>query len=140
MGSHGARHLRILVVDDSPAVRARLTDLLVKQGVRPAYIQAIEDPAHVIAATETHDPDLVFFDVSSDLGAQFAVALLGYKPRIPVIAMGAVEPGDGPVRRVVDYGAYDILPKPLRPDGLAEVMERFTEEAGSSTRIAADRW
>lgn len=130
---------RAVIVDDAPAVRARLQDSLVKAGFREDNILDLDDPAQLMLAVEDHDPDIVFADVSSHEGDRFVLALLSQHPQLPIVALGTTEPGEGPVRRVVDYGAYAVIEKPIRPAAVVDVLDQLREEAGGSIRIASHR-
>lgn len=130
---------RAIIVDDAPAVRARLVDSLVKAGFLEDNIVGLEDPAKLMIAVEEHDPDIIFADVSSHEGDRFVLALLSERPQLPVIALGEMEPGEGPVRGVIDCGSYAALTKPIRPAAVLDVLDQLREEAGGSIRIASHR-
>ena len=76
---------RVLIVDDQPAFRQVVRDLLVRRG--HAVVGEADGLVTALAACEQHEPDAVLLDVclGSESGFDVARALTGLRPGLPVL-------------------------------------------------------
>ncbi|MFH1853472.1 MAG: sigma-54 dependent transcriptional regulator [Candidatus Neomarinimicrobiota bacterium] len=106
--------IKILIVDDDPAVQASLDLLLKHAGYQTAVAR---DPASALAQAELLPPDLVLLDMnySRDTGGAEGLELLtqlrGRRPDLPVILITAWGTIDLAVRGM-KAGAVDFINKP----------------------------
>lgn len=119
--STGAGSL-VLVVEDDPASRALLRQLLERDGYR---VMAVADGEAAVHAVAEHSPDLVLLDVGLPrLDGYEVTRLLRRDPRtatLPVLLItGRTQPED--VVAGLDAGADDFLRKPF---DRAELMARI---------------
>jgi len=117
----------ILAIDDDPAVRQGLTEILEAEGHR---ITAAADAEEGLALLENQVFDLVLTDLSlPGLGGMDVLAyLVKEQPRCPCIIIT----GFGSIGNAVAamrQGAYDYLPKPVDPTELRLVVARALEHS-----------
>lgn len=114
---------RVVIVDDDPAMRFTLKEVVDELGHRSA---AFEDGEEALANLE--GADLVITDLIMPRigGLEVLRRVKLARPRLPVIMITA----QGSERAAVDAmraGAYDYLAKPFDVDELAAVLERALE-------------
>ena len=107
----------LLVVEDDPATRSGLAELL----GRDWDLLTAEDGTEAVALIQAHVPDLVLADLAMPrLGGMGLLEVLQSDPRtreVPVVFLS----GQSDPRTVVDcfsHGAADFIAKPGRPDEL----------------------
>lgn len=127
----------ILVVDDAPPVRMMLQGYLAKLGIRPEDIRVAEDGVAGLDAFHAKTPDLVFVDIEMPRmgGEETATAMLTEKPDLKVVVMTGVEETDARVKQLRSWGAFAILPKPIRFERIKEVLELIAEDENQFDRI-----
>jgi DNA-binding NtrC family response regulator len=112
----------ILVVDDAPAVRRMLTELLTGAGYEVMSAGTFEEGKHL---ADAGNPDLMLIDIrlGDYNGLQLAVRERVNHPGRPVIVMtGHSDPVlEAEARR---HGA-EFVEKPLHPSRLIELIERM---------------
>ena len=110
----------ILLVDDDPAIRASLSDLLIAEGFD---VETAEDGQVALERlSEIGRPSLILLDLGMPRmdGWEFLSRLGGVKERrVPVVLLS----GLGYVRDAP--GVADFLAKPIRPERLLECVRRF---------------
>ena len=132
------RGRRVLVVDDSPTVRALMADMLGRLGYRPDDIAFAADTAGARAAFDARAPRVVFLDLeldAADSGAGLAMEFLEKLPETRIILMTGYPEEDPQVRRVVRLGAFAYLGKPLRYQALKQVLHELESEEMRQERI-----
>jgi DNA-binding response OmpR family regulator/predicted Ser/Thr protein kinase len=127
---HGG--LRVLVVDDDPAVRLLLRRMLERKGFE---VSVAESGAAALLATQGQDFDLVITDLSMPgmSGLDFMREARGGGLRSPVIFLTAT----GSVNKAVEAikgGAFEFMEKPLRSDELGKVIEAALASRGEAPR------
>ena len=124
--------MRILIVDDESAARARLASLL--EEIDPAGIEIVGEAGDGLSALELvrqHHPDLVLLDISMPEVDGFDVARHMPHPRPLIIFQTAYAEY---ALQAFDHEALDYVVKPVTRSRLAQAVERartrLTAEAG----------
>jgi CheY-like chemotaxis protein len=104
----------VLVVEDEPAIREVVADLLQNEGYA---VRQASDGLQAIDELEVDDVDLVLSDVRMPRldGPSLAHRLRGHGHAVPVVLMSAVD-------CEVDLPGVRFLPKPFDPDHLLHVV------------------
>ena len=114
----------VLVVDDDPAIRAVLMDLLVEEGYRVAVAA---DGAAGLAAAFTEPPALVLTDLAMPgLGGEEVCRRLRSDPRtrhVPLLVISAL-PRSAARERLADCPHDGFLAKPFDLDDLLAAVDR----------------
>jgi CheY-like chemotaxis protein len=114
--------MRILVVDDSPAVRARLVALLGE--IPGVHVEEADHADEAVARVRTRTIDVVVLDLHMP-GRNGLEALVEIKqtPQPPLVIVWTAHPTEHSRRRCMRHGADLYLDKsadfPLLPDLLA---------------------
>ncbi|HEY6051560.1 MAG TPA: response regulator [Thermoanaerobaculia bacterium] len=112
---------RILLVDDDPAIRASLSDLLAGEGFEVATAE--DGQAGLERLSKMGRPCLILLDLGMPRmdGWEFLSRLNGEvtERRVPVVLLS----GLGYIRDAP--GVADFLAKPIRPDRLLDCVRRF---------------
>jgi DNA-binding NtrC family response regulator len=121
--SHTAE--RVLVVDDDPATRTGLTELVRAWGFTA---EAAEDGAEALERVTTFRPSIIVSDMVMPRmsGLDLLKALKGETEHIRVVLLTAQGTVDTAVEALKD-GAEDYLTKPLDPVKLRRLLERLSE-------------
>jgi DNA-binding NarL/FixJ family response regulator len=129
---------RILVIEDEPAMRANLHDILEMEGFRPLLAA---NGREGIAAAQREKPDLILCDVMMpELDGHGVLKALrehestAHVPFIFLTARG--EHAD--VRTGMNLGADDYLIKPVRVDDLMAAIEARLERAQQTGHFNAN--
>jgi CheY-like chemotaxis protein len=115
-----SQRMRVLIVDDEPAVCA-----LVTQALAANYdVDEASDGTEAMKAVETNPPDLVITDIRMPHmdGTALLKALRNIAPNLPVIALsGYVDPED-----VADYDFDGFVKKPFELDDFRAIVDQTT--------------
>lgn len=118
---------RILVVDDSRTVAARVRDLLEEEGHE---VEVVIDPKRFLETVEEFKPDVILLDlIMPDLDGYDCLRLLQKQPDldgIPVVVFSVQEDRDA-VLRALHLGAQDYLPKDAPVETLLERVATWLE-------------
>jgi len=127
------RGARVLVVEDNPTNQLVALGMLKKLGVRA---QAVPDGMAALDALEEESYDLVFMDVhlpgmdGYETTRRIRDARSGVRRRdIPVVAMTA-NAMQGDRKRCLDAGMDDYVTKPVVPEDLELVLDRWLPVEG----------
>ncbi len=124
------RRLRILVAEDNQTNQRVIRGLLDRLG---HYSDLVSDGAEAVHAVETAPYDLVLMDIRmpgmDGIEASRAIrSLPGAAGRVPIFAVTAnVMDGDEQVYRSI--GINGVLPKPIQPRQLAELLQSAIDQA-----------
>ena len=131
----------ILIVDDVPANRNLLTDLLRREGYQ---LRTAASGVEALEAVEQHPPDVILLDVMLPGITGFEVCRrLKSDPEtrlIPVVLVTALQEREDKISGI-NAGADDFLIKPVNPhELLARVrslvrLKRFTDELDSAEAV-----
>jgi CheY-like chemotaxis protein len=127
----------MLVADDSPAIRAVITDALEESGVREEDIETVEDGNEAIEKYHELDPDIVFMDLNMPRtdGCEAAQEILSENPRARIVAVTGLREDKQIVEEIRSIGAFAILQKPLRFQDIQDVLNKVEEERRGAGRI-----
>ena len=124
---------RILVVEDNAVNRKVALRMLERLGVRA---DTAADGRQALAAIEEHAYDLVLMDcLMPEMDGYEATQALrireeGTGRRLPIVAMTA-NAMEGDRERCLAAGMDDYIPKPVRPETLRAVLERWLGPAAA---------
>lgn len=128
----------ILVLDDSPAIRARVEAYLRQLGYREVRTASSIETG--LEAFREQGSEVVFLDliVGDQTGAKFAAQALEEKPFTYVILMTALSRSHEQVVATIAEGARDLLSKPIQLADLRAVLDRIgaSMEEDRATRRA----
>jgi two-component system, chemotaxis family, protein-glutamate methylesterase/glutaminase len=124
------RKIRVLVVDDSVAIRRMLTDIL---SAEPsiAVVGASADGASALAAIPRLEPDLLILDVDiPDIGGVGVLAeLRRLHPLVPVILLSPLtERAAATTLRALSLGAADCVTRPVLTLEMDAAMEQVAAQ------------
>ncbi|WP_037599837.1 response regulator transcription factor [Streptacidiphilus rugosus] len=116
----------VLVVEDDPAIRASLIDVLTEHG---HAVRSVGEGFGALREITQHTIDAVVLDLGlPDLDGSDALRMIRGISRVPVIVATARD-DDGEIIRLLDAGADDYLVKPFSGGQLAArlnaVLRRF---------------
>ena len=126
-------HLRILLAEDNAVNQLLAVRLMERRG---HSVTVAGNGKEALAALEKGSFDLVLMDVQMpEMDGFEATALIRQKERtsgnhLPVIAMTA-HAMKGDKERCLEAGMDDYITKPIRPEGLAELLARYAPAASA---------
>lgn len=135
---------KVLLVEDSKAVRRSLAGILADMGVPDAHIREAADAQSAMDVFRSFRPDLVFLDIElvpdpdkreggaaaglprdgrpvAD-GDAIALEMVAERPGTKVVIVSAFDGSDPRLKRVLARGIHSILPKPVRPSDVREIL------------------
>lgn len=114
------RPLRILIVDDEPAIRRYLKTSLSAQDY---LISEAEDGEQALAALKREKPDLLVLDLGLPGidGLEVIKTLRAAGSALPIVVLSVRDDEDGKIR-ALDLGADDYVTKPF---GIGELLARI---------------
>lgn len=136
------KSVRVLVVDDSPTMRAVVTHVLNgAEGI--TVVGHAADAAQARAAIKALDPDVVTLDVEMPgmNGLEFLEKVMRLRP-MPVIMVSTLTAKGAEIAlQALEIGAFDCIGKPSAddPDVLAELPAMVEAAANSRVAMAARR-
>ena len=110
--------LRILIVDDSPAIISQLSSLIGRMS-QDAVVVSAHDLTQARNALASLRPDLVFLDIvlgSENNGLKLIWDISRMSPNARIITMSALKRDDPRVEAAAIIGARAHIEKPLRFD------------------------
>ncbi len=149
--------LKVLVVDDAPAVRLVLRSALQRVGVDPHTIFEASNPAEAWVAFRRIRPELVFMDLSLDgpselrgavaapgladaqapraieAGEGLAKRMLDTDPTLKLVVCTGHPPDSPAIREVVKFGAYCVFIKPVRMENVRRLFQLLSADGVSSS-------
>jgi two-component system chemotaxis response regulator CheY len=128
---------QMLVADDSPAIRAVITDALQESGIREEDIEIAENGEEAVSMYMETDPDVVFMDLNMPRkdGREAAEEILNENPRARIVAVTGLREDKEIVEDIRSIGAFEILQKPLRFQDIQDVLTKIEEERRGAGRI-----
>jgi CheY-like chemotaxis protein len=126
--SEARRRVRVLLVEDHPVNQKLALRILGKEGI---HAEAAANGKEALKALEAGSYDLVFMDVQMPEMDGYEATRIIRDPdskvrnhSIPIIAMTA-HAMQGDRERCIDAGMDDYISKPIRPEKLSEVIEKY---------------
>lgn len=129
----------VLIVDDEPAIRFALSELLGERGHDPI---AVESGAGALERLDEADVVLTDLVMPGMDGLALLAAIRARAPQLPVVLLTARGTEKTAVA-ALKGGAFDYLTKPFDVDELAAVVDRAAEVAtlrARDRRSVAERW
>ncbi len=125
--SGGARKLRLLVAEDNEINQRLLSNILERMGF--AQVALVDNGREAVDRMAREPFDAILMDCQMPVmdGYEATRILRGQGHRLPIIALTAAALS-GDKERVIEAGMDDYLTKPLRPDLLAEALERLVQK------------
>jgi DNA-binding NtrC family response regulator len=127
--------MKLLIIDDDPGLRDSLERLLTFDG---HDVQAEGSPVNALAKATQEPFDLIFCDVQMpDLtGPDFLRRYKSAGGGALVIMMSAYSDEEAAIE-AMEWGAYDYLAKPFRPDQLALTIRQAEERELLKRQLAS---
>lgn len=128
---------QMLVADDSPAIRAVITDALEDYGVNGDHILVAENGRKAVEVYEAENPDVIFMDLNMPQvdGRDATRRILTEDPRAKIVAITGLGMDKDIVEEVRSIGAFAVLQKPLRFQDIQDVLTKIEEEYRGTNRI-----
>jgi two-component system chemotaxis response regulator CheY len=126
---------RILIIDDSEAVRRQ-----VAQTLGPAGYDVVEaaDGMEGLAVIKSAQPALVLCDLNMPrMGGMELLAELARNPPLPLMVMLTTEAQPALIRRARELGAVGWIVKPFKADLLIAAVNKLTSRADTPAAPAA---
>lgn len=119
------RDVSILILDDSPAIRARLETYLEEVGFTD--VRSASDLEQAFKTFDERPATIVFLDmiIDEERGLDFAVKALEERPYTVIVLTTALPAGNDQITAAIAQGARDYLSKPITRSGLEQVLERI---------------
>lgn len=134
----GARHGRVLILDEALPVRNALLEILRKLGIPDASVVQATTPDEALAAFEESPPDVVFAEfvgVHAEDGLEVIHELLERHPRVRIVLLTA-EPREAPeVRAAIRAGVFAYVEKPIRHEKIRAILQDLEAEEGGIERL-----
>ena len=131
--------MRILIVDDEPAARARLRRLLAAEPDVAALLEAPDAPAALaLVRTLSAPPDLAVLDIEmpGGNGVQLAAALRAVGVKSVIFSTAHAEHA----LEAFELAALDYLLKPYAAERLAEALARVRERLAQPLAPVGEWW
>jgi HD-like signal output (HDOD) protein/CheY-like chemotaxis protein len=136
--SGGAKDYKVLVAEDSEAIRTAIVTLLKKRGFSVVVAMNGEE---AVKFAGMEDPDLILMDIRmpvlDGLGALQKMRQDVRTQTTPVIMLTSVTSLDT-VTEAIGYGATDYVAKPFTIKKLLGTIEKYTIHAGQSADSAEE--
>lgn len=135
------RPIRVLVVDDSPAIRQKIVDILVADG-RFEVVGEAENGSQALRMITELEPDVVSLDIIMPgmNGITALKYLMIHHPTPTVMISSLTQEGAEASMESLRFGAVDFVPKPsaLEPGSLDEQAAEMTEKLAWAARVEID--
>ncbi len=135
--------VRVLVVDDSPTMRALLSSIL-RRDPEIEVVGAAGDPYEAREAIKALNPDVLTLDVEMPRmsGLEFLEKLMRLRPTPVVMVSTLTQEGAETTLDALELGAVDCVGKPsvgIGPEAFAELAAKVKSAARSRVRPAGER-
>ncbi|MGV3491983.1 MAG: protein-glutamate methylesterase/protein-glutamine glutaminase [Devosia sp.] len=135
------RKIRVLIVDDSAAVRTTLTDIISSDPALEVMATAA-DPYVAAERMRAEVPDVIFLDIELPRmdGITFLKKLMSQRPIPVVICSSHASEGSDTLIKALEAGAVDVVPKPrvdtaqALHDSRARICEAARNAAAASLK------
>ena len=136
------KRTKVLVVDDSPAVRQAMTAVLTSDP-EIELIGAAADPFQAVAMMRENAPDVITLDIEMPRmdGLTFLQRIMAQHPIPVIICSSHTTSGSDATVRALQYGAVDIITKPRLSTEtfLAESQIVICDAVKAAGRVRPDR-
>lgn len=119
--------LTILICDDSPLIRKKLSEILGKVGITKV-IQAV-DGEEAVAKYKENTPDLVFMDIvmPKKSGLDALREIIAFNKDAKVVIASTVGTQNNLIKAIKE-GAFEFLQKPVKEDDILKVINLMLEK------------
>jgi CheY-like chemotaxis protein len=120
----------ILVADDEPIVAHTLVQILESEGYRAI---SVSNGKAAVEWAQRATPDFVICDVVMPglNGIEAAKAIRQLLPYVPILLFSGQAAAGSMIERAAAEGhAFEVLPKPIKPDSLLELIRKTINAAG----------
>jgi len=119
-----ARHIRVLVVDDSAMVREMIRAILESHGIE--VVGEAENGAEAVERVEELNPDIVTMDIEMPvMGGLEAIERIIARRPVPILAVTALT-GVRTAFAAVSKGALDVIEKPdISPQNMQKLVQKI---------------
>ncbi len=123
--------VKVLVADDDISARQRMRHILTRAGLE---VVLVDDGLKALSAVRQGRFDLVFLDVYMPRlnGLETLRVLHRQYPHVKVCMLTALGRRDL-ILEVAGYGAIDFIPKPVDPQNVMAVVERWLKGSAQDT-------
>ncbi|MBF0546249.1 MAG: response regulator [Candidatus Riflebacteria bacterium] len=132
------KRVRILLAEDNPVNQQVAMAILKKQGYRSdavgngrEAVKALQDISYDIVFMDCQMPEMDGFEATKIIRSKNSTVK---KPNIPIIAMTA-NAMVGDKEKCIEAGMDDYLSKPVRPQELAAILEKWLTKLSSDLRV-----
>src|SRR5579871_4093256 len=131
------RPIRVLIIDDSPAMQQLLTQILASDPLLEV-VGTAQDPYYARDKIRAIKPDVITLDVEMPRmdGLTFLEKLMCAHP-LPVVMVSALtQAGHDVTLRALELGAVDFFPKSLlnSPPGITDAIHEICEKVKAAAR------
>ena len=117
---------RILIVDDSPLLRATARRSVMQAGVAPSHIREAPNGLEALAVLREEPADIVLLDINMPVmdGFQFVEEMVNDPSLADVkVALVTTEGNQRRLSRMTEMGIEHYLRKPFEPEELCALVE-----------------
>jgi len=119
--------ITVMVCDDSPLVRKKLSEILARIGI--VNIIYAEDGEQAVSQYKEKKPDLVFMDIvmpkKTGIEALREIRALDGEARI---VMASTVGTQGNLIAAIKEGAFEFLQKPVKEEDVLKIINRMLKE------------
>jgi len=123
--------MRVMIVDDEPLARARMSSLLLEVGDNQ-LVGSVSDGEAALQLLDEADPDVLLLDINMPgVDGNALAARLAHRARPQIVFCTAY---DNHAVRAFELGAADYLLKPVSPERLREALQRVRQRLDAAGR------
>jgi NtrC-family two-component system response regulator AlgB len=132
--TYASMRMRILIVDDEPAIRRTLRVAVEALG---HSVEEAESGTEAVRCVERQPSDVALVDLrlGAESGFDLFEPLRAEAPRLAIVVITA-HAGLDTALAAIRRGAFDFLPKPFTPAQVRAVLERVEQVRGLRDRVA----
>lgn len=128
--------MKVLVVDDAPAIVESLVDVLKQMGENLEIFSATTTK-EAMTLFHREEPDLVLMDIRMPPGdgEKTGLQMLKFRPKLKLVVVTGLQPTAPEVESLVSAGAYAVIQKPIRVDRIQEIFRLIDQESKGLRRV-----
>ena len=127
----------VLMVDPALPVRRKLLDILHRAGVGAAEVHMADTPEKALETYVAEHPTLVFCEFVGEpsRGLEMVLEMLSLDPQAKIVLVTAEDTTSPIVRQAIRAGAFAVVSKPLRHEGIRQGLAEIESEEGGIERF-----